>query len=261
MAADQVVDRAPRRGGTLGRPMSAATAGNSGKVEGRSLITLLPRSVPLAVLALLVVSVSPAAANSIRPLPPLSVRGSPAWLTVTTGPTDASGREAPQLFAITSTSHADALIPFDVVGGLRRLDGGSALVWAMTISLGRTPIRVQSRSLAAAPDRLPSRPIATRLIMRNPAFLHRSGVSHRTYERIRCCPRCCPRDQMPQASSCTRSRVTAASTSGARSSESIETSSARASFTTVRTRGLPPASSRITVADQSAFMFPNWFVP
>jgi hypothetical protein len=44
--------------------------------------------------------------------PATSVRSNPAWLTVTTGPTNASQQLPPQLFAITPKSHADELTPF-----------------------------------------------------------------------------------------------------------------------------------------------------
>jgi hypothetical protein len=101
----------------------------------------MARCLRLAFLALLVVPAAAADADvDAGTLPPVGVRSSPAWLTVTTGPAAASQHEAaPQLFAITATSRAGALTPFDVLGGLRRLDTGTALIWAMTISRGGHP--------------------------------------------------------------------------------------------------------------------------
>jgi hypothetical protein len=100
----------------------------------------MARCLCLAVLALLVAPAAAAAADvDAGTLPPVGVRSSPAWLTVTTGPAAARQHEVPQFFAITAASRAGALTPFDVLGGLRRLDGGTALIWAMTISRGGHP--------------------------------------------------------------------------------------------------------------------------
>jgi hypothetical protein len=101
---------------------------------------MLPRVVNLAGLVALVVAVSPAAADQ-RPstLPPPGVHSNPAWLTVTTGPTNASQHQPPQLFAITAKSNPDALIPLGVFDGLKKLDATAALIWATTISKSGHP--------------------------------------------------------------------------------------------------------------------------
>jgi hypothetical protein len=82
-----------------------------------------------------------AAAQGSGTLPPPGIRSNPAWLTVTTGPTNRSQHEPPQLFAITArwNSDAHALTPFDVFSGLKRLDASGALIWATTISKGGHP--------------------------------------------------------------------------------------------------------------------------
>jgi hypothetical protein len=92
----------------------------------------MPR-VPLAILVVFVTATSAAIAGA-RPsaLPPPGVRSSPAWFTVTTGPTTASEREPPQLFALTARSNADALTPLGVFDGLKKLSASGALIWAIT---------------------------------------------------------------------------------------------------------------------------------
>jgi hypothetical protein len=89
----------------------------------------------LSVLIGLIVLVSPAAAKQ-RPsaLPSPGIRSNPAWDTATTGPTSASQQIPPQLFALTATSNPDALIPFGVFDGLKKLDANGVLIWATTIS-------------------------------------------------------------------------------------------------------------------------------
>jgi hypothetical protein len=102
---------------------------------------MVSRVLPLALLIAFVVAVSPAAAEhqGTGTLPPPGVRSSQAWLTVTTGPTNASQHLPPQLFAITAKSNPDALIPFGVFDGLKKLDASAALIWATTISKSGHP--------------------------------------------------------------------------------------------------------------------------
>jgi hypothetical protein len=93
----------------------------------------VPRAANLAVLVGLVIVVAPAAADQ-RPtsLPPPGIHSNPAWHTVTTGPTNAAQQLPPQLFAITARSNPDALVPFGVFDGLKKLDASAALIWATT---------------------------------------------------------------------------------------------------------------------------------
>jgi len=58
---------------------------------------------------------------------------------VTTGPTNASQREPPQLFALTARSNADALTPLGVFDGLKKLSASGALIWAITDRRGAFP--------------------------------------------------------------------------------------------------------------------------
>ena len=106
----------------------------------------------LVVLVGLVTAMSAAAADQ-QPslLPPPGIRRSPAWLTVTTGPTSASQHLPPQVFAITSRSDVTALVPFGVFDGLRKLDATSALIWATTIGKVGHPFAFKR---AAWPPRL-----------------------------------------------------------------------------------------------------------
>lgn len=91
----------------------------------------------LAVLAGLVIVVSAAAADErSNTLPPPGIRSNAAWLTLTTGATDPL-QSAPQLWAITPPrSNLDALVPFDVLGGLKDLEAKSALLWATMSGTG-----------------------------------------------------------------------------------------------------------------------------
>lgn len=57
----------------------------------------------------------------------------------------------PQLFAITASSSSDALIPFGVFDGLRKLDASGALLWATTIGRAGHPFTFKR---AAWPPRL-----------------------------------------------------------------------------------------------------------
>ena len=69
-------------------------------------------------------------------LPPPGIHSNAAWLTLTTGATDPS-RLSPQLWAISPPrSNLDALVPFDVFGGLKNLEAKSALLWATTSGKG-----------------------------------------------------------------------------------------------------------------------------
>jgi hypothetical protein len=97
---------------------------------------MVQRAVRLAALVglVLVVTAGAAADRRASTLPPPGIHNDPAWLTVTTGPTNASQHEPPQLFAITARSNSDALIPFGVFDGLKKLDATAALIWATTIS-------------------------------------------------------------------------------------------------------------------------------
>jgi len=45
----------------------------------------------------------------------------------------------PQVFAITAGSNPDALIPFGVFDGLKKLDANAALIWASTLRRGAYP--------------------------------------------------------------------------------------------------------------------------
>jgi hypothetical protein len=94
---------------------------------------MVSRAIRFAVMGGLVVAVSADAAPQ-RPatLPPPGIRSNPAWLTVTTGPTNAS-QQVPEVFAI-SASNADALVPFDLFNGLKKLRPTAALIWASTSS-------------------------------------------------------------------------------------------------------------------------------
>jgi hypothetical protein len=100
----------------------------------RLVLAAMMRGRKLALLFGLVLAV-PAAAAGQQPglLPAPSIRSNPAWYTVTTGPTSVSQQLPPQLFAITPKSEADALVPFGVFEGLKRLDAKGALIWATTI--------------------------------------------------------------------------------------------------------------------------------
>ena len=69
-------------------------------------------------------------------LPPPGIRSNPGWLTVTTGATNPA-EQLPQVFALTTRSNDDALIPFGVFDGLRKLDANAALIWASTSGRGR----------------------------------------------------------------------------------------------------------------------------
>jgi hypothetical protein len=97
------------------------------------------RLASLVVLVGLVMAVSAAAAEQEPSLlPPPGIRSNSAWLTVTTGPTRASQQLPPQVFAVKASSDTTALVPFGVFAGLKKLDAGSALVWATTIgTMGR----------------------------------------------------------------------------------------------------------------------------
>ena len=72
-------------------------------------------------------------------LPPPTVRSDPDWLTVTTGPTTPSQHLVPQVFALTASANPDALMPFDVFNGLKKLDTRAALIWASTLRRGAYP--------------------------------------------------------------------------------------------------------------------------
>jgi hypothetical protein len=101
---------------------------------------MTPRVQRLFLLLASAAAVSPASAAQ-RPssVPPPGVRSNPAWLTVTTGPTNASQQLPPQLFAITPKSHADELTPFGFFDGLKKLDASAAVIWATTISKAGHP--------------------------------------------------------------------------------------------------------------------------
>jgi hypothetical protein len=101
---------------------------------------VVARLLQLVLLVGLLVAV-PATAAGRRPgaLPSPGVHSNPAWHTVTTGPTTASQQLAPQLFALTASAKADALIPFGVFDGLKNLDADDALIWASTLRRGGFP--------------------------------------------------------------------------------------------------------------------------
>jgi hypothetical protein len=112
------------------------------------------RAANLAVLVGLVMAVSAAAAptnHQPTSLSPPGMHSNPAWRTATTGPTSAAQQLPPQLFAITATANPDALIPFGVFDGLKKLDARSALIWATTISKVGHPFTFKH---AAWPPRL-----------------------------------------------------------------------------------------------------------
>jgi hypothetical protein len=98
---------------------------------------VVARRLQFVVLVCLLAAVSAAAAGP-RPgaLPPPGIRSNPAWHTVTTGPTTASQQLPPQLFAVTASAKADALIPFGVFAGLKNLGADDALIWASTLRRG-----------------------------------------------------------------------------------------------------------------------------
>jgi hypothetical protein len=106
----------------------------------------------LAVLGTLVVAVSPAAADQLSAtLSPPGVRSDLAWHTVSTGPTTPAQQLPPQLFALTASSNADALVPFGVFDGLKKLNASGALIWATTSSKSGHPYTFKR---AAWPPRL-----------------------------------------------------------------------------------------------------------
>jgi hypothetical protein len=115
-------------------------------------MAMVSRVVNVAVLMGLVVAVTPAAAGQQpRTLEPPGIHSNPAWLTVTTGPTTASQQLPPQLLALTARSNPDALIPFGVFDGLKKLDASAALIWATTVSKTGQPFTFKR---AAWPPRL-----------------------------------------------------------------------------------------------------------
>jgi hypothetical protein len=106
---------------------------------------MTPRVQGLFLLLASAVAVSPAsAAQRSDSVPPPGVRSNPAWLTVTTGPTNASQQLPPQLFAITPKSHADELTPFGLDPS-RRLGQGSA-ERAAKVSDTESPVSLMSAS-------------------------------------------------------------------------------------------------------------------
>ena len=108
----------------------------------------------LAVLAALVVAVSPAAAEQrAGTLPPPGIHANAGWLTATTGVTNPSQLE-PQVWAITARSNTDALMPFDLFNGLKKLDATAALIWAATLRRGGFA-KPHAFKPAAWPPRLP----------------------------------------------------------------------------------------------------------
>ena len=99
---------------------------------------MVRRLLQLAVLAVFVVAVTPAGASRrSSTLPAPGVHPNLGWLTLTTGATDPSQLE-PQLWAITpaQSNPTDALVPFDLFNGLKRLRPTGALVWASTSGTG-----------------------------------------------------------------------------------------------------------------------------
>jgi hypothetical protein len=113
---------------------------------------MISRVAHVAVLATLALVVSAAAADR-QPgvLSPPGIWSNRAWHTVTTGPTSAAQQLPPQLFAITARANPDALIPFGIFDGLKKLDARSALIWATTISKVGHPFTFKR---AAWPPRL-----------------------------------------------------------------------------------------------------------
>jgi hypothetical protein len=87
-------------------------------------------------LALLGGAAAPSPSRSSVLAPP-SFRASPAWWTISTGPSSRV-ELAPQVWAITAYrgSNVGALVPFDLFNGLRRLSRGAVLVWALTAGRG-----------------------------------------------------------------------------------------------------------------------------
>jgi hypothetical protein len=77
---------------------------------------------------------SPAASKG-GPLPPPSLRPSSAWLSVTTGSSNASNL-APAVWAITARSNLAALAPFNNFDNLRHLSRNAVYLWATTAGRG-----------------------------------------------------------------------------------------------------------------------------
>ena len=77
-------------------------------------------------------------------LSPPAFRASPAWVTVTTGPTNPT-LPPPQVWAITARGNVSALRPFDLFNGLRALSRDAILIWASTSGRGG-PTRVFTRA-------------------------------------------------------------------------------------------------------------------
>jgi hypothetical protein len=110
------------------------------------------RVMRLAALAALVPAASSTAARQpTGALPPPGVRSNPGWHTATTGPTTAVQQLPPQLFALSARSNPDALVPFGVFDGLKKLDGSAALIWATTSGKAGHPYTFKR---AAWPPRL-----------------------------------------------------------------------------------------------------------
>jgi hypothetical protein len=90
----------------------------------------------LLVLTLLGGAATSPAVNKRGPLPPPSLQPSAAWLSVTTGSSNASENVVPAVWAITARSNLAALAPFDNFDNLRHLSRNAVYLWAMTAGRG-----------------------------------------------------------------------------------------------------------------------------
>ena len=102
-------------------------------------VVFLPAIFARAVLMLLEGAATSPAASRVGPLPPLSLRPSPAWLSVTTGSSNVSNL-APSVWAITARSNLAALAPFDNFGNLRHLSRNAVYLWATTAGRGGSDV-------------------------------------------------------------------------------------------------------------------------
>ena len=129
-------------------------------------------------------------AQSANPAPvrlaPPAFRPSPAWITVTTGPTNPAVL-APQVWAITTTGNTSALRPFDLFNGLRALSKDGIVIWASTAGRGspmrpftasRWPLRLPSFRLDRSWEGQPSARVQQRLRW---AYVRRWHLDVRVY--------------------------------------------------------------------------------
>jgi hypothetical protein len=147
------VGRVVRTRRRTGREVACDHERDFWRVHRRKLKAMTSRAIPFAVLAVFVMAVAPASAGrqGTNTLPPPGVRSNPAWHTVTTGPTAPAQQLPPQLFALSARSNADALVPFGVFDGLKKLDASGALIWATTSGKAGHPYTFKH---AAWPPRL-----------------------------------------------------------------------------------------------------------